>query len=64
MDLKTYYEKNVIISDFDGKIFYGFVDDYVYPEDNENENESIIIKTKSGDLIEFTEDDIAFIKSL
>ena len=31
MDLKKYYEKDIIISDFDGKTFYGFVDDYIYP---------------------------------
>ena len=64
MDLKKYYEKDIIISDFDGKTFCGFVDDYIYPEDNENEKESIILKTKSGDLIEFTADDIAFIQEL
>ncbi len=64
MDLKKYYEKDIIISDFDGKTFYGFVDDYIYPEDNDNEKESIILKTKSGVLIEFTEEDIAFIKEL
>ena len=64
MDLKKYYEKDIIISDFDGKTFYGFVDDYIYPEDNDNDKESIILKTKSGDLIEFTADDIAFIQEL
>lgn len=62
MDLSNYYEKDIIISDTDGKVFYGFVEDYFYPEDNENGKESIIVKTKSGDSIEFAEDDIAFIQ--
>ena len=48
MDLKKYYEKDIIISDFDGKTFYGFIDDYIYPADNENKKESIILRTKSG----------------
>ena len=61
MDLKKYYEKDVIISNFDGKTFYGFVDDYFHPEGNENEKECIIVKTQSGGLIQFDEDDIAFI---
>ena len=64
MDLKKYYEKDVIISDFGGNAFYGYIDEYIYPEDNENGKESIIIKTNSGAFVEFTENDIAFIQEL
>ena len=35
MDLKKYYEKNIIIIE-EGTMFNGFVDEYIYPEDNEN----------------------------
>lgn len=46
-----------------GKDFVGLVDDYFYPEDNEREVESIVLKTKNS-LIEFYEDDIAEIKTI
>ena len=56
MSLKSYYGKKVNIVDTEGQMFSGVVDDYFFPEDNESGLESIVIKTESGDLYEFTED--------
>ena len=58
MDLKKYYDREVVIISDDGQIFSGWVEDYMYPEDNENRKESIILTTKKQSLIEFYEDDI------
>ena len=58
MELKKYYDREVVIIADDGQIFSGFVEDYMYPEDNENGKESIILTTKKQSLIEFYEDDI------
>ena len=58
MDLKKYYDREVVIIADDGQMFSGFVEDYMYPEDNENGKESIILTTKKQSLIEFYEDDI------
>ena len=57
MDLKNYYDREVIIITDDGQIFRGVVEDYIYPEDNENGKESIILTTKQS-LVEFYEEDI------
>lgn len=62
MSLKQYFDKYVIIITDDGKAFTGLVDDYIYPEDNENNLESIVLKTQKGDLYEFTNDDIETIE--
>lgn len=58
MKLKPFYGKNVTIKSFNGKIFSGNVDEYFYPEDNDNEIESIVLKTTNNELIEFTSNDI------
>ena len=57
MDLKQYYEKYVIITAINGETFIGLVDDYFFPEDNENGEESIVVTTSDG-LVEFTSNDI------
>ena len=57
MDLKQYYGKQVMIIDTDLETFIGLVDDYFFPEDNENGEESIVITTSDG-LVEFTSSDI------
>lgn len=62
MSLKQYFDKYVIIITDDGKAFTGLVDDYIYPEDNENNLESIVLKTQKGNLYEFTNDDIETIE--
>lgn len=58
MELKHYYGKKVTIVDVDGNTFTGLVDDYFFPEDNEGDEESIVIKTNGGGLVEFTSKDI------
>ena len=56
--LKQYYNKQVNITDNEGRMFTGIIDDYFFPEDNESGVESIVLKTSTGDLYEFTEMDI------
>lgn len=60
--LKQYYNKKVEIIDAEGQTFFGTVTDYIFPEDNEPEVESIIIDTLDGETIEFTEKDIKTIE--
>ena len=62
MTLKSFYGKTVTIVDVNGQTFSGFVDDYFFPEDNENGEESIILKTADSEYIEFNHSDIAEIK--
>lgn len=62
MKLKQFYKKKVkIVSDND-LVFLGIVNDYFYPDDNENEKESIVVDTTEGKAVEFYEDDIAEIE--
>lgn len=58
MTLKSFYMKEVTIITVCGQIFSGFVDDYFFPEDNENGEESIVIKTIYSEYIEITSSDI------
>lgn len=59
IDLKKFYNRNVYIVTVNGKRFTGRVIDYIYPEDNENQMESIIVEdTLSGKLVEFYGEDI------
>lgn len=37
MNLKNYYEKNVIVVTYSGKKYKGFVDIYTQPNDNDGE---------------------------
>lgn len=68
MNLIEYEGKNVKIIDTKERVWEGKVTDYIYPEDNEPEVESIIIKCKvgrfPGKLIEFTGLDIESIEVL
>ncbi len=57
MALVKYYGRKVKITASDDHVFFGTVTEYVYPEDNESEKESII-DSVDGDLIEFYEEDI------
>ena len=60
--LLKFYKKNVRIIATNGKEFEGKIDEYIYPEDNENGNESIVMDDKlSGNLVEFYSTDIATI---
>ena len=58
MLLKQYFGCMVTIITDDNEMFSGIVDDYIFPEDNDNGLESIILRTSKGDLYEFTEEDI------
>ncbi|WP_273478499.1 hypothetical protein [Ignavigranum ruoffiae] len=59
MQLKEYWGKKVFLESKNGKIFRGKVSDYVYPEDNENGKESIIIDSVGYEFpYEFYENDI------
>ena len=62
MDLKQFDNKEVVIVSVNGRIFCGKVSDYFYPDENNLGVESIVVDTKSGSLIEFTEEDIASIE--
>lgn len=64
MNLKQYYNKKVKIVSVDKVVFIGTVNDYFYPDDNENEKESIVIDTSDKRVIEFYEDDIQTIEIL
>lgn len=58
MTLKSYYGKKVTVVDVNGQTFTGKVDEYFFPEDNDNGKESIILKTTDNEFIEFTDDTI------
>lgn len=62
MSLKEYYEHTVKIIADNGEVFCGIVIDYFFPDDNENNLESIIIRTSKGHLFEFTKDEIETIE--
>lgn len=62
MKLKQFYNKKVKIVADNDLVFLGTVNDYFYPDDNENEKESIVVDTIEGSAVEFYEDDIAEIE--
>ena len=66
MKLIDYEGKKVKIVSIDGNVFEGRISDYVYPEDNEPEVESIIMECISGIFrgksVEFWEEDIETIE--
>lgn len=62
MNLKDFYGENVKINAKNGLAFSGEVSEYIYPEDNENGKESIIIDAEDGSLVEFYDEDIASIR--
>lgn len=60
--LLKFYNKNVHITSTNGNEFEGKIDEYIFPEDNENGKESIVMDDKlSGNLVEFYSTDIATI---
>lgn len=62
MRLGDYFEKKVKIVFKDKDVLEGEVFDYVYPEDNENNKESIIIKDSKSRYIEVYEKEILSIE--
>ena len=62
MTLKSFYGKHVAVVCDNGQTFSGVVDDYFFPEDNNNGEESIILKTADSEFVEFTSSEIDEIK--
>ena len=62
MNLINYYGKRVKIIADNNAVFYGTVNDYIYPENNEEGKESIIVDTSDGSAIEFYEEHIKAIE--
>lgn len=60
MEIIQYVGKNVAIYADNGKEFYGEVIDYIYPEDNYPEGESILLELQEprGMIIEFRPEEI------
>lgn len=58
MKLSTYEGKKARIEAIDGQTFYGVVTDYIFPEDNEPEGESIVLRTLQNVHIEFRKEEI------
>ena len=58
MNLEDYVGLKVEIIDVDGQVFYGVVDDHVFPNETDEEKESIVIKNHDGRLIELYPDEI------
>ena len=56
--LKIFNGRPVSISCTNGQIFFGIVDNY-YPENNERNEESIVLKKYNNDLIRFSRSDIS-----
>ena len=56
MKLLEFYDCVVDITGNDGRSAIGKVEDYIYPEDNENGKESIIVNFPDGTAQEFYEE--------
>lgn len=64
MNLRQCEHKKVRIVDKDGKKYKGYVGDYIWADDNENNLESIIVDFPDGSVAEFYEKDIELIEIL
>ena len=64
MKLSAYEGKKARIEDIDGQMFYGIVTDYIFPEDNVPEGESIVLKTLENVHIEFRKEEIKKIETI
>ena len=62
MKLKKFINEKVSIVSNDGITFCGVVTDYFHPDENESGEESIVIDTPDGKVIEFYGKDIKSIK--
>ena len=56
--LAPFLGKPVLLETTSGEFFVGTVEDYIFSEDNENHQESIIIKTGNGELLELNAEDL------
>lgn len=57
-DLQKYVFQNVVLTDIDGKQWQGNVFSYHDKIDNDDNQNSIVLKTLDNDFIEFTEPEI------
>lgn len=64
MIIRSYCGKKVLITADEQEKFAGVVVDYVFPEDNNPEGESIIIRSIDGQLIEFRPEEIKAIEEI
>ena len=64
MTIKSYCGKKVLITTDEQEKFAGIVVDYVFPEDNVPEGESIIVRNINGQLIEFRPEEIKAIEEI
>ena len=64
MNIKKYYGRKVLITTEEQKKFAGTVIDYIFPEDNVPEGESIVIRSIDGELIEFRPEEIREIEEV
>ena len=64
MNIRSYCGKKVLIATDEQEKFAGVVVDYVFPEDNVPEGESIIIRSMDGQLIEFRPEEIKTIEEI
>ena len=53
LSLRSFFGKKVTIIDENGNVFFGTVDDYFYPEDNDDGEESIVLSISDSEPIEF-----------
>lgn len=58
MNLKELLGRKVTIVATNGRIFTGRITDYFWPDDNEDNVESIVMKTDSNQYIEFRAEDV------
>lgn len=63
MSIRSYCGKKVLITADEQEKFAGVVVDYVFPEDNNSEGESII-RSIDGQLIEFRPEEIKTIEEI
>ena len=63
MSLQRFYNKKVCVVTFYGEKIVGKVDEYIFPDDNDNGIESIVIKEAlCGDLVEVYKNNIKSIQ--
>ena len=64
MSIRSYCGKKGMVTAEEQEKFAGVVVDYVFPEDNNPEGESIIIRSIDGQLIEFRPEEIKTIEEI
>lgn len=57
-DLQAFLFRNVVLTDIDGKQWKGYVFSFHDKADNDDNQNSVVLKTPDNDLVEFTEPEI------